>query len=214
MLSSYRIEDEVGHFTLGNASNNDTAHGGYCRSLRVCEGLLFGKNHQVFEDEILAVQALEVASRRLWQKTGPVGKLHNPVTWINRLDTLTQALLKLQSDYNENNPPRRIKVLRLVSDNATRWLSQIHMIERALKPRNFIEDLWDDQVKVYKRSGLPGKDLSLCLQPDAQLTASDWSLLEQMYKLLGKFHVVLRVLDGDGQTRERLDGSLRAYGLT
>jgi hypothetical protein len=44
-------------------------------------------------------------------------------------------------------------------------------------------------VKVYKRSGRSGKDLPLCLQP------------------------VLRVLEGDDQTRERLDGSLRAYGL-
>ena len=87
------------------------------------------------------------------------------------------------------------------------------MIERALKLRNFIEDLGDDQVKLYKRSGGSGKDLPLCPQPDAQLTASDWSLLEQMYKLLGKFNVVLRVFEGDGQTRERLDGSLRAYGL-
>jgi hypothetical protein len=34
-----------------------------------------------------------------------------------------------------------------------------------------------------------------------------------MYKLLGKFNVVLRVLEGDGQTRERLDGLLTAYGL-
>jgi hypothetical protein len=75
------------------------------------------------------------------------------------------------------------------------------MIERALKLRNFIEDLWDDQVKVYKRSGRSGKDLPLCLQPDSQLTASDWSLLEQMYKLLGKFNVVLRVLEGRPNSR-------------
>jgi hypothetical protein len=231
ILSSYRIEDKVGYFTLDNGSNNDTAmeaiadhfgfEGGRQRQVRcighiinlVVKAFLFGKNHQVFEDETPAVQALEVATHRLWQKTGPVGKLHNLVTWINRSDSLTQALLKLQRDYNEDNPSGRIKVLRLVSNSATRWLSQFYMIERALKLRNFIEDLWDDQVKVYKRSGRSGNDLPLCLQPDAQLTASDWSLLEQMYKLLGKFNVVLRVLEGDGQTRERLDGSLRAYGL-
>ena len=38
-------------------------HGGYCRSLLVVKAFLFGKNHQVFEDEIPAVQALEVATQ-------------------------------------------------------------------------------------------------------------------------------------------------------
>jgi hypothetical protein len=37
--------------------------------------------------------------------------------------------------------------------------------------------------------------------------------LEQIYKLLGKFNIVLRVLKGDSQTGERLDGSLQAYRL-
>jgi hypothetical protein len=140
ILSSYRIEDKVGYFTLHNASNNDTAtvaiadyfgfEGGRQRQVRcighimnLVKAFLFRKNHQVFEDEIPAVQALEVATHKLWQKTGPVGKLLNLVTWINRSDALTQALLRLQRDCNENKPSRRIKVLRLVSDNATHWLS-------------------------------------------------------------------------------------------
>jgi hypothetical protein len=46
-------------------------------------------------------------------------------------------------------------------------------------------------VKVYKRSGRSSRDLLPCLQPDSQLTTSDWSLLEQIYKLLGQFNVVL-----------------------
>jgi hypothetical protein len=181
ILLSYRIEDKVGDFTLDNATNNDTAieaiadHFGFegRRQRQVCyighiislvvKAFPFGKNYQVFEDEIPAVQALEVTTHNLWQKTRPVSKLHNLVTWINESDALTQTLLRLQRDYNKNSPSSPIKVLCLVSDNATCWLSQFHMIERALKLRNFIEDLWDDQVKVYKRSRRSRKDLPLCL---------------------------------------------------
>jgi hypothetical protein len=48
---------------------------------------LFGKNYQLFKDKIRPVQALKVFTHRLWQKTGPVGKLHNLLTWINRSDS-------------------------------------------------------------------------------------------------------------------------------
>jgi hypothetical protein len=140
-LSLYRIEDKVSYFTLDNASNNDTAikaiadHFGFKgrHQHRVCyighiinlvvkafiKAFLFGKNHQVCKEEVLTVQELEAATYKLGQNTRLVSKLYNLVTWINRSDALTQALLKLQRDYNENNPSRRIKVLRLVSDNVT-----------------------------------------------------------------------------------------------
>ena len=231
ILSSYEIDDKIGYFTLDNATNNDTAmeaisdHYGFedgpQRRIRcighiinlVVKALLFGKNYQAFEEDIPTVQSFEIARHKLWQKTGPVGKLHNLVTWINRSNTLTQAFLQLQKDYNNKNPSKPIKVLHLVSDNATRWLSQFYMIERALKLRNFIEDLRDDQLKAYRRSSRSEKDLPPCLHPDAELTASDWSLLGHMYNLLNKFNVVLKVLEGDGQIRERVDGSLKAYGL-
>jgi hypothetical protein len=231
ILSSYGIGNKIGYFTLDNASNNDTAmeaiashfglkdgHQSRVRCIGhiinlVVKALLFGNNHQAFEEEIPNVQALDVAAHKLWQNTGPVGKLHNLVIWINRSSNLTHDLLNRQRLYNENNPSTPVQILRLVSDNATRWLSQFNMIERALKLRNFLEDFWDDRVKAHKRSGRSEKTLPLCLRSDSQLTASDWSFLEQIHKLLGKFNIVLRVLEGDGRVRERVDKSLKAYGL-
>ena len=45
------------------------------------------------------------------------------------------------------------------------------------------------------------------------LTAADWSLLERMCELLGVFNHVLIVLEGDGQLCERVNGTIKAYGL-
>ncbi|KAK9310862.1 hypothetical protein V1524DRAFT_169772, partial [Lipomyces starkeyi] len=87
------------------------------------------------------------------------------------------------------------------------------MIERALKLRNFIEDLWDNQAKAYSRSNRSKKDIPLCLQADSKLTDSDWSMLHELQKLLYNFNVVLLILQGDSVLRDRVDGCLKAYGL-
>ena len=47
----------------------------------------------------------------------------------------------------------------------------------------------------------------------SRLTAADWSLLERICELLGVFNHVLIVLKGDGQLCERVDGTIKAYGL-
>ena len=73
--------------------------------------------------------------------------------------------------------------------------------------------MWDDELKAFRRSGRPDKDLHPCLQPASHLTAADWSLLERMCELLGVFNHVLIVLEGDGQLRERVDRTVKAYGL-
>ena len=106
-----------------------------------------------------------------------------------------------------------VKVVHLVPDNATRWLSQYYMIHRALATKTFIEDLCDEQIKAVRRSNQSDKQLPPCLQPDARLTDDDWALLKEMNDLLANFHIVLRVLEGDGMARERSDGSTRSYGL-
>jgi hypothetical protein len=232
ILESYDIGDKIGYFTLDNATNNDTAMvaiakhfnlpgKGLPRRVRcighvinlVVKAFLFGTGYEAFEDELPAVQALEVASHNLWLKQGPVGKLHNLVTWISRSDLLTQSFLRRQKDYAEKNPSRPYKVYHLVVDNATRWLSQYHMIKRALRRREILEDLWDDELKTFRRSGRSDKDLPLCLRPESRLTADDWSLLQRMCELLSTFNEVLEVLEGDGKVRERVNGNVKAYGL-
>ena len=86
------------------------------------------------------------------------------------------------------------------------------MIKRALCRKEILEDLWDDELKAFKRLHR-GKDLPLCLRPESQLTAADWAFLHKLHDLLRRFNEVLEVLEGDSQFRERVDGSIKAYGL-
>ena len=231
ILESYEIGDKIGYFTLDNAANNDTAMeaiakrfnlpgGSQQRRIRcighvinlIVKALLFGKGYEALEDDLLYDESLEAASHNLWLKQGPVGKLHNLVTWINRSDALTQSFLRRQKDYADKHPSMHFKVLHIVVDNATRWLSQYHMIKRALRRKEILEDLWDDELKAFKRSNR-GKEPPPCLRPESQLTAADWVLLRKLHDLLHRFNEVLEVLEGDSQFRERVDGSIKAYGL-
>ena len=114
ILSSYNIIDKIGYFTLDNASNNDTAMAAIAKSLKFAGN---GPEHQVrcighiinlivkaflFREDADAINEdsnedinIAMALHRLWQRQGPVGKLHNLVTWINRSACLTQAFLCL-----------------------------------------------------------------------------------------------------------------------
>ena len=116
-------------------------------------------------------------------------------------------------DYAEKNPSRPYKVYHLIVNNATRWLLQYHMIKRALRRREILEDLCDDELKAFRQSGRPDKDLPLCLQPESHLTTANWGLLQRMCELLSTFNEVLEVLEGDGKFCERVDGTIKAYGL-
>ena len=231
ILDEYKIQDKIGYFSLDNASNNDTAmealatrYGfgsdgsdrrvrcfGHILNLAV-KAFLFGNGQDKFDDDIPDSDVFEEEAHKLWQKTGPVGKLHNLVAWIRRSDALTQSFLRLQEDWNEKHPTDQRKVLHLVKDNATRWLSQYYMIERALVRKEVIEDLWDEQNKEWKRSGKK-KNLPLCLRPESKLTDEDWKTLERMRTILVNFERVLKAMEGDGQQRERRDGSTTALGV-
>ena len=75
-----------------------------------------------------------------------------------------------------------------------------------------IEDLWDEQIKEWKRSGKK-KNLPLCLQPESKLTDEDWRTLERMRTILVNFERVLKEMEGDGQQRQWRNGSTTALGV-
>ena len=143
----------------------------------IVKAFLFGEDTDAINKDSNEDIDVAMASHRLWQRQGPVGKLHNLVTWISRSDHLTQAFLRLQRLYNDNNPGNRVKVVHLVPDNATRWLSQYYMIHWALATKIFIEDLCDEQIKAVRQSNRSDKQLPPCLQPNARLTDDNWALI-------------------------------------
>jgi hypothetical protein len=84
--------------------------------------------------------------------------------------------------------------------------------ERALARKEVIEDLWDEQSKEWKRAGKK-KNLPLCLRPESKLTDEDWRTLERMHTILVNFERVLKEMEGDGQQRQRRNGSTTALGV-
>ena len=50
-----------------------------------------------------ALEDLDPDDFNKWTKRGPVGKLHNPVVWINRSNKATVILRRLQDDDPDKN---------------------------------------------------------------------------------------------------------------
>ena len=91
-----------------------------------------------------------------WTKRGPVGRLHNLVVWVNRSNKATGILRKLQEDDPDKNYPGTLDV---ILDNSTRWLSQYHMIERALSSEAILKSLY---TRPYSRvRNFQGHDLNV-----------------------------------------------------
>jgi len=163
IIRAFRIDDRIGYFVLDNASNNDaTIHKlaeqfGFIadeRRLRcmghvvnlVAKQLLFGDEPELFELEASVVAACELRKAiQLWRNHGPIGKLHNVVTWIYRSPQRRQLFLTVQQSLLEesaiifgDNEDQRPHNLYL--DNSTRWNSTYQMILQAIKLRLAIDD--------------------------------------------------------------------------
>jgi hypothetical protein len=168
VLEEYNLisRNKVGYFVLDNASNNGQAIEELGRKLqwwdpasrRVC---CFGHilhlvaRAMLFVNDGNALEDLDPDDFDEWTKTGPVGKLHNLMVWVSRLNKATTTLQKLQNEDPKKNYPGTLDV---ILDNSTRWLSQYYMIERAIKLQWYPKELIDITVRWNKK--LPGRDQS------------------------------------------------------
>lgn len=195
----------------------------------VVKDFLFGKNFAVFEQNLHDGELNSTEEYKAWVKKGPVGKLHNLTQEVHRSAPYTEALLAVQDmrisavggdgttsaggdgTAQLGRKTTRKKALKFVTDNATRWLSQYHMIQRALVLRPFYrhflieaEDRWRAK-HARKGTGVPlaGKQHKhpQFLDIDNQLTDEDWEVLEIMARILVEFEIVVKMLQGDGNAR-------------
>jgi hypothetical protein len=218
--------DQLGYFTVDNASNNDTALAELAalKGLEACDApqirircfghilnlvtraLMYPKEAQLPED-------IDEEDFDGWRKSGPVGRLHNLVVWIHRSQLATDFLRNLQKDAG------RTKILDVVVDNATRWLSQFHMMKRALELQPFIEELVGEASSQFaagrshsqrQRGPLAGLHVfgkkPACLVDDNLLTKDDWSAIQWFCAILEHFEKRLKMLEGDNQLRVRRGG--------
>ncbi|RYP07091.1 hypothetical protein DL764_002723 [Monosporascus ibericus] len=239
VIDTYGIREKIGYFTLDNAKNNDTAmeviggklgfNGAYRRGRCVghtlnlsAKALLFGHDIEAFEACIYGEEALTTAEHELWHKKGPVGKLHNLVVIIHRSDKLTNMLRAIQADQiaaSSNPRIRAQKPLDVKLDNATRWLSHLYMIRRALALRPFLDMLipryrheWE--MENYTRGGRVRRGVAMpyILQAENQLTDHDWEVLKLTADILKYYEDAVKTLEGDGIPTLRKRGWLGSYG--
>lgn len=84
----------------------------------------------------------------LWRRTGPLGKLHNIITWIYRSPQRRTRFLRIQTEllkdlslvFGEEEGQRPQDLYR---DNATRWNSTFRMVRQAIKLRLAIVTLFE-----------------------------------------------------------------------
>ena len=94
----------------------------------------------------------------------------------------------------------------VVIDNATRWLSQLSMIKRALVLRPFYNSFVQRALNEWNKNNLTktgnikkGSKKPFFLQDENHMTNDDWHVLQALHDILLDFQLVVKALEGDGQ---------------
>jgi hypothetical protein len=136
-----------------------------------CEECLSDSRHvAAFEALVQSVPPEEAV--KTWRRKGPVGKLHNLVTYIQKTPK-RRRFLKMKQNVDPDSDDDRI--YRVIVNGGIRWNSSCEMIERAMKLRHAIE-LYQSHFR----------SLSDCdrLSASDYLNAGDWSELERLLEVL------------------------------
>ncbi|KAH7464988.1 hypothetical protein FOMA001_g17110 [Fusarium oxysporum f. sp. matthiolae] len=175
--------------------------------------MLYGKNPDAFEKEVFEGLHTAAKEHEVWRRRGSVGKWHNFAVEVSRSDTWTDMLKKVQAVESQLSDDAQLKKHRpvgVVVDNATRWLSQFSMIERALVLRPFYNSFVQRASNEWEKANLTraghikkGSKLPFFLKEENRMTADDWHVLGTLYDILLDFQLVVRGLEGDGQGKHR-----------
>src|SRR5439155_25057246 len=134
------------------------------------KALLFGGDADSFELDIRNFRELqqEVEELNTWRRKGPIGKLHNIITYIRRSPQRIEQFLQIQSNVNGT------KTLMIVTDNATRCNSTYNMLERGIALRDALD------VFITRQLVTPaGRQIGTGLQDDV-LSIDDWEELTHL----------------------------------
>jgi hypothetical protein len=161
------------------------------------EAFLEGKSKGLFDQEEHESDEFTEVQGRLgeWRKRGPLGKLHNVVTWIRGSPQRRQAFLgtqhALQAGRDLLDQDQRHLPLMVIKDQATRWNSAYNIIQRALKLRIFIN--------IYLQSNQKKGDASKRMPAEDILTTEDWVVLADLAKILQRFKRLTKHLEARGE---------------
>ena len=214
VISTYGLTgDRIGWFMLDNVNSNDTCVGEILKALEIndtierrrlrCLGhiinlgaraFLFGNSLDTFENEVGTTPFEdEKKEREIWRKQGPVGKLHNVVTYIRgtsqrreEFQEKARGELEKQKQHlaatvrpDEDFELATKQPLMVVQDNQTRWNSIFSMIQRAFLLKDAIDLFIKRAVeKLSQYSPLPRAD---------ELSSNDWNILARIRDILQPF---------------------------
>jgi hypothetical protein len=181
------------------------------------KALLFGKHPDAFEEQHDGRSLMTTIEYQHWRAKGPVGKLHNLVVDVCNVHQLLIFFERVQQ-----RDRLQKKLLRLILDTDTRWLSQLYMIRRALLLKTSIrmllieaQEAWNKENWSQRMGKVPLSKLAKLLrylQEENQLKERGWEILQDLERILSAFEVVVKRLEGDGQIRTRRNGQERSYG--
>ena len=210
--------DQIGWFVLDNATSNDTCVAEVLKDLSIndtvarrrlrCLGhiinlaakaFLFGSGD--FEKEVERTEE-EKKEQEIWRKQGPIGKLHNIVTYIRstpkrreEFEEKVKEELEKQKSYLAATvqPDEDVELvmkepLMVIQDNKTRWNSTFCMIQRAFLLKDPL-DLFVKRAceKSIEKSPLPKED---------ELSRNDWNILARARDILQPFFDLTLRLQG------------------
>lgn len=213
VIEDYNISHLLGYFVMDNADNNDTAVEAIIAAIRpdldhkerrlrctghiinlAAQAFLSGTDQEIFEYEKGSVDSVhlkkELEALDLWRRKGPVGKLHNVVSYIRRTPQRRNKFYALPSEGDVDSEISRN--LMVLQDNSTRWNSTFTSIKRALKLRHKIDVFSSGASQLREKDGpLPLADV---------LTLDDWLILTRIAYVLEPFETATLKLQGNNAT--------------
>lgn len=188
--------------------------------INLCAGsFIFGKDVSAFENLLGSDKADAITKHKAWQKRGPIGKLATLVVSIHWADSLRMSLFeKQQAAFDQSDDPRiqAQRPLGVVIYVATRWLSMLYVIRRALKLRPYIMELWEEQNNHWRRESRKSKkkesEWPLVFRDEMELSDDDWKMITVTGEVLEDIEDALLMLEGDGKTRLRKNGFVETFG--
>lgn len=135
---------------------------------------------------------------------------------INRSDIWTDVLKKVQqveSQLSDDPATQSHDPVGVVLDNATRWLSQLAMIDRALVLQPFYDPFIQRALSEWNKANLTksgsvrkGARMPFFLKEENRISSSDWRVLQALRDILLDFQLVVKALEGDGQGKHQKQG--------
>jgi hypothetical protein len=182
------------------------------------KAFLFGTEFDAFERDVESTKEKSelLQELMLWRKRGPVGRLHNIITYICRSPQRRETFRTIrqitdsEGDFNDAFDHLSLKV-----DNATRWNSLYLMIERAIKLKDRI-DLFclhqaDQMHGSSTKRATTADEKERLLKHDA-LEKEDWDTLNDVMAILEPFYKLTIRAEGTTITGDR--GILSNYLTT